>query len=775
MNLGKNKRKLRIVGLCAAALLLFLLCRTPRFDRPISTVVEDRNGELLGATVAADGQWRFPPMDHVPDKFVRALLAYEDRRFFLHPGVDPIAVTRALRDNLRKQEVVSGASTLTMQVVRLSRHGRSRTLPEKMIEMVLALRLEWAKSKKEILALYASHAPFGGNVVGLEAASWRYFGRPPQQLSWAEAAMLAVLPNSPSLIHPGRNRVLLKEKRDRLLLRLRQTGQLDSLTCALACREPLPDKPYPLPMTAPHIVQRLKNGRSGSRFRTTLDQNLQKQSLAVARRHLAKVSANGIHNIAAVIVRVDSGTVAAYLGNVTQDVAEHSPSVDIITAPRSTGSLLKPLLYAGMLEASELLPTTLVPDIPTQMGGFAPQNYSRGYEGAVPAARALARSLNVPAVRMLHRFGVDRFYDLLKSLGMSTLFRPAQDYGLTLILGGAEGSLWDLTSIYAGLARGACQPTGRSPFFAPRLLADDDKKKPAADSPLSPTVCWFTLAAMREVTRPGEEQNWELFTSSQEVAWKTGTSFGFRDGWAIGVTPEYAVGVWLGNADGEGRPGLTGIGAAAPLMFDLFHLLETTRRFQKPKDMQTISICAKSGWRAGPFCEKTEEIEAPSSGLLSALCPYCRIVHCDSTGRRQVNAECEPVAAMKNVSWFVLPPTMEWFYRQKHSDYLPLPPLRDDCLAGDSEKSASMSLIRHQQPSAVYVPIELDGERGRVVFEAAHRNSTARIFWHLDDNYLTTTQGFHQIAVAPAAGQHRLTLVDENGERLTTRFQVLEK
>ena len=760
--------RLRLLIAAGAAVLLFLLCPTPRFDRPFSTVITDRRGELMSAGVAADGQWRFPPLDEVPPKFAQALLAFEDRRFYRHPGVDPLAIARALRDNLRKRAVVSGASTITMQTVRLSRLGRPRTLFEKLIEAMLALRLEAAKSKTEILALYAAHAPFGGNIVGLEAASWRYFGRSPQQLSWAESAMLAVLPNSPSLVHPGRNRSALQAKRDRLLDRLQQTGKIDSLTCALAKGEPLPDKPHPLPMTAPHLLPKFQGS---GRIRTTIDIHLQKQSLAAAQRHLERTAANGVFNLAAVIMCVDSGTVLAYLGNVTLNDAEHSPEVDIVMAPRSTGSLLKPLLFAGMVEAGELLPTMLVPDIPTQMAGFAPQNSSRTYEGAVPADHALARSLNVPAVRMLHRFGVNRFYDLLKSLGMTTLFRPPQDYGLALILGGAEGSLWDITAIYAGLARCADGGSTENPFLTPRLTVGERPRR-RGDSPLSPAVCRVTLAAMREVTRPGEEQNWQMFTSSQEVAWKTGTSYGFRDAWAIGVTPEYAVGVWAGNADGEGRPGLTGIGTAAPLLFDLFKLLNAHRRFsQTTEGLTVLTVCAKSGYLAGVNCAETREVMVPPAGDKSGLCPFCRIVHCDSAGRR-VNSECESVTAMSGVPWFVLPPTMEWFYRQKHPDYRPLPPIRDDC-RGD--QSASMSLIRHQQPSAFYVPIELGGERGRIVFEAAHRNASAKIYWHLDEQYLTATEGFHQIAVAPPPGEHRLTLVDDRGERLVSRFTVLQK
>ncbi|MDZ7314886.1 MAG: penicillin-binding protein 1C [candidate division KSB1 bacterium] len=746
-------------------ILCFWAIPLPRFEKPYSTAIYDRRGELLAAGVAADGQWRFAEIRRVPPKCAAAIIAYEDRRFYAHFGIDPIAVVRAMRDNLRNRRIVSGAGTLTMQAVRLSRPG-PRTWRRKFVEAILALRLEASLSKQQILALYASHAPFGGNVVGLEAAAWRWFGHSPEQLSWAEAALLAVLPNNPSLMHPGRNREALKAKRDRLLTVLLRRGVIDSLTCRLAQQEPLPEKPNPLPMSAPHVASLFR--QTGGSVYTTLDGILQRRTQEVLERHLRRLSALGIYNAAAVIAAVDSGDVPAYVGNVTFNEIDGSPAVDIIRSPRSTGSLLKPLLYAALLEAGEMAPSALVPDIPTRMGSFAPQNASRTFEGAVPADQAIARSLNVPAVRMLHRYGVDRFYHLLKSLGMTTLFRQPNDYGLSLILGGAEGTLWDLTGIYAGLARCAGQ-AHPAEFFPLRLIK---KTKVRGNAPLSPAVCWTTLKAMREVTRPGEERNWELFSSSPEAAWKTGTSFGYRDAWAIGVTPDYVIGVWVGNADGEGRPELTGIGAAASILFDLFRLLPASRPFVPPKQgLQPIRICAASGFCAGMYCAETREIMAPVSAKQSPPCPFCTLIHCDSNGLR-VNPECEIPLKMTARPWFILPPAMEWFYRQKHPDYQPLPPLRADCLT--SSRSASMSLLR-DPAGLLYVPVELDGTRGRTVFEAAHRDPQAAIYWHLDEQFIAVTRGIHQIAVDPAVGEHRLTLVDERGERLTTRFRILEK
>jgi penicillin-binding protein 1C len=762
--------------------LSVLIMPLPKFDSPASTIVLDRHGELLGATIAQDEQWRFPQIDEVPEKYKIAAITFEDRRFFHHPGVDILALARALRDNLRQGAIVSGASTITMQVIRLSRPAARRTIGEKLIEMLMALRLEIASSKAEILKIYASHAPYGGNVVGLEAAAWRYFGRDPHHLSWAETATLAVLPNSPALIHPGRRRDLLREKRNRLLFSLYERGSIDSLTFTLSLQEPLPEKPKSLPMRAPHLLIRLcqEPENAENKFITTLQASQQKRVTGILERHAKHLALKNIHNAAALVLNIDSGEVLAYVGNVeTSAPGANGQYVDIITSPRSTGSILKPLLYATMLETGELLPTALVPDIPTQMGGFAPENYSRTYEGAVPAYMALARSLNVPAVRILDDYGVHRFHAFLQNLGMTTLFRPAQDYGLSLILGGAEGTLWELTAIYAGLARTVkgADMKNENPFRKPTFVLGDKKSVIRSASPLSAASCWLTLQAMLDVTRPQEDQAWRAFQSSQKIAWKTGTSYGFRDAWAIGVTPKYAVGVWVGNADGEGRPGLTGLSAAAPILFDIFNALEPSPWFEPPEaHLYEIKVCAQSGYRAGPFCARTRTVKAPEAGLSFGACPYCRLVHCDSTRSWRVHADCEQIANIHAVSWFNLPPTVEWFYRKKHSDYQPLPPFRDDCYASLATiGSTSMNLIHHNLDRQIYVPIELDGSVGRIVFQATHRQPDITIYWHLDEKFITATRGIHQIAIAPKAGEHLLTLVDETGETLQRTFTVLEK
>jgi len=767
----------------------------PLFTSPVSTVLYDRNGELLGATVADDQQWRFPEIDSVPEKFTRAIVAFEDKRFFLHPGCDPFALVRALLLNIRKGGIHSGGSTLTMQTIRLSRNNPPRTVPQKFIEIILALRLELTTTKRTVLKLYASHAPFGGNVVGLEAASWRYFGCSSSMLSWAESALLAVLPNSPSLMHPGRNREQLRTKRDRLLRKLDKTGIIDSTTCALALLEKLPPRPRPIPRKAPHLLTRAgkdvrkneNNIPSALRIHSTLDAALQKRVAEIISRHHYRLAGNHVYNAAALVADNHTGTVLAYVGNSNNtEVDAHGYAVDIITAPRSTGSVLKPFLYGAMVETGDLLPTQLVYDLPMRIGGFAPQNFNRGFEGVVPAHAALSRSLNVPAVGMLYQYGIDRFYALVTQLGMTTLFRKAEDYGLTLIIGGAEGTLWDITGMYSAMARNLGRWFRDSSSYVPpfqplsyRLTSGSESTLNFSNRefPYSAGATWLTFEAMTEVVRPEEESTWEQFTSAKRVAWKTGTSFGYRDAWAVGVTPSYTVGVWVGNADGVGRPNLTGLSAAAPILFAIYDLFDEQEWFSCPEaDLALVTVCAKSGFRAGRYCSETKEINAPQTARQSRTCPYCKPCHLDSTGSYRVHSDCENVADMIHTSWFVLPPAAEWFYRRKHYEYKPLPPWRDDCSANAPEgKHPSMSIIYPRYGSSMYIPVELNGEKGKTVFKAAHRNSDATIHWHLDNEYLGSTNTIHQMSAAPAPGKHLLTLVDDAGETVSRRFEIITK
>ncbi len=773
--MNKLIRKLLLSFLLFFTVLFLFSLPSPLFSDPVSDVLLSADSTLLGARVAADGQWRFPATQRVPDKFSECLIRFEDKRFYAHLGIDPLAIGRAIRQNLSKKKVVSGGSTLTMQLVRLHRKGKARVFHEKIIEAWIALRLECSYSKKSILALYASNAPFGGNIVGVECAAWRYFGRSLDALSWAESATLAVLPNSPALIHPGRNRHRLLQKRNQLLKRLYEDDTIDRLTYELSCEEPLPQRPYPLPDYAPHFLNRCRSTNQAGFIYSTIDPYLQTRVNELADRYSALYSGNQVRNIAILILDTSSGEVLSYVGNSSlPGDAQWGRQVDMIRAERSTGSLLKPFLYGAMMSDGQLLPNMLVPDIPLYIDGFSPQNYNKDYNGVVPAHRAISRSLNVPLVRMLLDYDYTRFHHLLQSSGMTTLHHPASHYGSSLILGGAEGTLWDMTGMYASMGRNLLSDT-QSPFSPPVGLKSG-RPNPVSDIQeivFKKDVLWFVLQAMSDVNRPEEESDWSSFSSMKQVGWKTGTSFGGRDAWAIGITPEYTVGVWVGNASGEGRPGVTGVGYAAPVLFDAFSLLPPTSWFEKPvSNLIELDICRESGHKAGPYCDRIDTLYMPAAGIKTTLCPYHKRIYLDESRHYRVNATCCDPQHQVAANWFVLPPAQEWYFRSSNPGYEPLPELLPGC---EFSNERQIEFIYPRHGMRLFLPKGFTGQRENIVFKAAHIRPEATLYWHLNDRYIGETNGNHQLAISPEAGNYTLLLIDESGDSRKIRFEIVSR
>lgn len=732
-----RRKRIKITLAVTGAILLvwYLFCLPSKLfpDDVYSTVVLDRNGQMLGARIASDGQWRFPESDSVPYKFAVALIEFEDQYFTQHKGVNLFSLLRAVYGNIKSGKITSGGSTITMQLIRISRPKAPRNLKEKLIEAILACRLEETKSKQEILALYASHAPFGGNVVGLEAAAWRYFGRPATELSWAEAATLAVLPNSPANVHPGKNRELLLAKRNRLLKKLHDKGYIDAEDYSLALDERLVINPRPLPQVAPHLVDAYNKTNKGETVHTNIDIDLQERLNQIVNSWNKDFAMRGINDLAAIVIDVRSGQPVVYCGNAAAGNVREGAMVNILESPRSTGSTLKPFLYSALLQEGTMLPGTLMADLPVNIGGFSPKNFDLEYRGAVPADQALARSLNVPAVNMLRNYGIPKFYQLLKDCGMTTLTRSADDYGLSIILGGAEGKLAEITRIYATLSR--VYQTGE-------------------EFPINDRVAlWHTFETLKGLGRP-DEIDLRLVRSVRKVAWKTGTSWGFRDAWAVGVNPDYAVGVWAGNADGSGVPGLTGAMTAGPVLFDIFNMLPSLGTeneyagggwFLPPMRNEGIEaeVCHDSGFLKGPYCSQVDTLLLPKSAEASRACPY----HKTADGA------------------FVLPPAMEWYYKQRHPEY-----------AGAHAKRASdspMEFIYPENGARIHIPRQLSGDIEGIVFNLAHRSGNATVWWHLDGSYVGQTTDIHQLLLAPSPGKHNLTVVDNNGNTKTVSFTII--
>lgn len=752
---------------------------TPLFDKEYSAILQDREDVLLAAVVAEDGQWRFPQSDSIPFKFKTALLHFEDRNFENHPGVYLPSLAQAFIENIRAGKVVRGGSTITMQVIRLSRNNPNRTYFEKFTEFFRAIRLELSYDKASILRFYAAHAPMGGNIVGLETASWRYFNRPPSELSWAEAATLAVLPNAPALIYPGRSVQALKEKRNRLLRSLHRAGHIDALTLELSLQEPVPDAPQPLEQQGLYLLEHLrKNAPNTWRFRTTLNLRTQKRADAIVRRHSERLQANYVNHAAALIADTRSGEVLAYVGNSNRDTP--GGHVNIIHAPRSPGSTLKPLLFTKMIDEGRITPKSLVRDVPVNLSGFRPKNFDRTYRGMVAADEALARSLNVPAVLALRDYGVVPFHQSLQRLGFKHMNKSSSHYGLSLILGGAEVTLWELANSYRLLGavlheyqRGQGQYlTEPSTLRVQRYTTEESILWSSTPPHFSAGAAYACLRALESVTRPENESGWEQMASARSIAWKTGTSYGHRDAWAVGVSGAYTVCVWVGNADGTGRPGVIGSRAAAPLLFDLFGSLPSGESLPVPHDdLVEVNRCAQSGWPSGRFCDHEEKSLWPQKCAEASTCALHRPLYLTADERYRTTRECSPDGHLSN--WFVLSPTEAWYYRRHHPDFPLIPSMKPGCLIEESLPQVAIVSPNNRTQERVRLTRDLDGHLQPLVVKAAKRSPGDTLFWHLDENFIGITTGLHEKEVQPSQGEHRLMVFDQSGNSDLLHIEVL--
>ncbi len=773
-NRCKMKITFRSILLFFLFLIAVVLWMLPgiNFTTAYSYVLYDENGELLDYQVANDGQWRIKyTSDSIPKKYLYCLLMQEDKRFFFHSGVDYWSLLRAAFQNIKYGRKYSGGSTITMQVARMYLGNKKRTYTQKIIELFLSYYIELKYNKYDILKFYLQYAPFGGNVVGAESASFRYFNRPLHELSWSESALLAVLPKNPSNVNVKRNVDILKKRRNLLLYKLFTYQLIDSLTYEISKNDSIVISDHFGNHEAPHLLAFLKNTYPDYyTYHTYIQLFLQKQVYEILERYKLENDANGIRNAAVLVCKLPEKRAIVYIGNY---IDKGSPldayHVNMIEAKRSGGSILKPFLYATMLNEGELTPDMLLPDIPMQIGGYAPKNFNLTYEGAVKANNALVKSLNVPAVKMLQLYGVQRFIDFLKKMNFSTITRSQDYYGLSLILGGCEIKMSELMNAYANMSNLLTNNE-----ITNSLMYFKGMNKQTVDIPLSKGSVWLTFQAMNEVERPKNQGYWYLFRSKKTIAWKTGTSFGYRDAWAVGITPDYAVVVWVGNATGKSSADLTGIKKAAPILFDIFSILHLTNvTYPIPyDDLQMIRVCKQSGYLPSPFCNEIVNEIVCKKTLKIQTCPYHKLVYLDSTCKYRVNSECESVHNIRKRSYFVLPPAMELYYRRKNPSYEMLPPFRNDCIEIQTQQN-NIEIIYPQNYTNLYIPRNLDGTLSSVIFEATHRKTDASLFWYLDGQWVAQTQNRHTISLQPSLGKHELLIQDENGETKIIEFNVV--
>ncbi len=721
-------------------------------------------GEILAGQVSSDEQWRIQCEGPLPKKLATCIKLFEDQYFNYHPGINPISIIKAIKDNFKSQKVVRGGSTLTMQLARIIEGNRKRTYKQKIKEIILALALEAKYSKSEILQLYGQYAPFGGNTVGYCSAALRYYKKPIQQLSWNEAATLAVLPNAPSHAYPGKAQELLRKKRKFLLDKLLASDLLDDTTHRLALKEDIPTQSKILSSIGGVLLQTLKKEKPGQfQYHTTIDNKLQAQVNKLIREE-SEINAqeNGIDNMAGIVISND-GHVLAYVGNGGCRTADCGSEVDILTSQRSPGSTLKPFLYAGALDAGFITSKSLLKDIPVFFDGFSPKNFDLDYRGVIPAHKALTQSLNIPAVNLLRQYNIEAFLWDLQMLDLKSISKSADHYGLSLILGGCEVTPFKLGQAYMNLARVA---KNQKALELNKTIQDNFKVR---NFPLSSGASYLTLKMMQGVTRPYTESGWEYYADRSDVSWKTGTSYGFRDAWSVGVTSDYTVVVWVGNADGEGKPGLTGVKKAAPIMFSIFDLLPSADPFTQPLDqLQVRTVCAASGYTPTSFCSETQLTYVPSKTNSIPLCKFHQQLNLDKSEQYRVYQNCAPEVV--NTSRFVLGPIVNNYYKKFNGHGYSLPELHPNCVSMAND----LTILYPTQGASILLPRDLGDQKKSLIAKAIPTTDTDSLFWFVDNRWVSTTQSDHEIVLDLKKGNHQLTVVSEKGSERTHYFKVVE-
>lgn len=757
----KHKKTILFALLCIVCFFLFfaIIPIPSNNDWNYSKAILDKNNEILRVYLDKNQQWHLPYNDDVPEKLKVAITQYEDKRFYKHLGVDNISIIRALISNIKAKRVVSGGSTLTMQVIRIwSKHPR--TISYKFLEYFQALKLEIFYSKDEILKMYLNNAPYGGNILGINCASYKYFHKQLEELTWAEACMFAILPNNPGYLYPGKNNNVLKRKRDSLLAKLTEQKIITPKQYQFSIREDIPSNQHKYPLIAPHFSDLVAKDEqiNDTYIKTTLDKNIQRICEEIASFYTYDLHSLGIKNLAFIVSDTHTREIKAYVGSQDYLSNNFNGFIDGNKIHRSSGSVLKPFIYAKAIDLGIITKESLIEDVNTYYGDFLPKNFSNHYDGLVSLNDALIYSLNMPAYNITNQVGVYQTCSMLKNVGMKSLIKDPNSYGLSICIGGAETSNYELCEMYLTLAN-----YGKHG----KLTYLKNQKKHYNQTTLSPASCYQILKILENVNRPINDSD------NIDFSWKTGTSNGFRDAWAVGTNPDWTISVWCGNFTGEGNPHLIGNKIAGTLLFEILKQLPTTNNlFVKPQNaFKKIKVCKSSGFMATDKCSKTKTIDVPINTTSFAKCKYHKKITVDSMETMQLCSKCWKNIPHKQINVLSYPPIVEYYLNKNRNYVNHIPPHNPKCSTVINEKN-------------LYLKYPIDNSRiilprdANVIIAEAFSKTNSPLYWFLNDKLIAQTTKFEsnkriiQKINICKSGTNTLFIINELGESIKVHFTV---
>ena len=757
------KKYSRTIKVVFTILLLFvvldLLFPLPE-KKEFSKEIHAKDGTLLTAYLTSDDKWRLrTELDEVSPELIKAMLEKEDSWFYWHFGINPVSVVRAFYRNLTTGETQLGASTITMQVARML-EPKKRTYFNKLAEMFRALQLEIKYSKEEILELYLSLLPFGGNIEGVKSASYIYFNRPPGKLSLAQSIMLAVIPNDPNSLRLDRSNEEIIKNRNYWINKFNQEKIFSSADLKDALDEPVERNRYAIPISAPHFSYYVKDNFNGDILNTTLDLSVQQTTENLLLRNVNKVFYKGITNGAVLVIDNRNSSVVAYCGSADFYDEGSFGQVNGITAIRSPGSTLKAALYAYAFDDGNLTPQMKFADIPTDFHGYQPENYDLQFYGNVSAEFALLNSLNIPAVKLLEQVGLNNFVNFLEGCGFNQIQKQKSKLGLSMILGGCGTNLQELTRLFSSFARkGKLYPLN---FISTENEDDGEQIFSEASS--------YLVANILSGTSRSDIADLSNYSKLPNFAWKTGTSYGKRDAWAIGFNPNYTIGVWMGNFNGVGSPNLSGAEAAVPLLFDLFNAIDynsDVKWFEVPEDLITREVCSQSGMIPTQYCTNTNLDFSIKNQSNNEVCNIHKPVYVSLDETIQYCTGCLPSTDYKKAVYAVYQPELTvWLSKNKYDYHLP-PQHNPNCTAKFAEGGPKIL-----SPSEDYEYF-LERNSGQEILLLAASDSRVKThYWYVNEKFLKKCKPGERVFFIPDEKELKITCLDDNGRDGSVKVSI---